>query len=52
MTELQEKLESAFIAASRKIGGLPGTEGVYANAYQALVQAGFRRQIRRKYRGC
>lgn len=48
-----EALERRFAAASLALRGARGTakdEGIYAVAYQALVSAGLRTQLRGKYR--
>lgn len=56
MSENVERLESDMNAAStalRKIAGGKAGEGVearYGQAYQALVKAGARSQLREKYR--
>ena len=54
--EDKDRLESNLNALStqlkRQVGGKAGegTEKQYGQAYQALVKAGFRPQIRKKYR--
>lgn len=56
MSQSIERLESDFNAAStaiRKQVGGKGGEGIeakYGQAYQALVKAGVKPQIRQKYR--
>lgn len=54
---MEEKLEQAMDAASRNVAkclpvqsGGGGAENAYAQAYQALVRAGLRPQLRKKYR--
>lgn len=56
MSQEIERLESAFNAAStaikKQVGGKggEGIEAKYGQAYQALVKAGVKPQIRQKYR--
>lgn len=56
MSEDKERLESNMNAASTSLRRIAsgkageGVEKVYGQAYQALVKAGFRPQIRKKYR--
>lgn len=56
MSQDNDRLESNFNSAStalRRIVGGKGGEGVektYGQAYQSLVKAGLRPQIRKKYR--
>lgn len=58
MTDPDEanRLEKSFAAASsnlkKSLGGKPGdsSEKVYSIEYQALVKAGLRPQLRKKYR--
>lgn len=49
---LESNFNSATTALKRIAGGKAGegTEKVYGQAYQALVKAGLRPQIRKKYR--
>jgi hypothetical protein len=55
MNEEQKKLEAALENASKDLvkakAGAMDAENKYGSAYQALVKAGYRRQIRLKYRG-
>ena len=55
MTEDKDKLERAFDSAGKKLAGstgksAKGAENNYGMAYQQLVKAGYRPQIRYKYR--
>jgi hypothetical protein len=56
MSDNVERLQSDFNAAStaikKQVGGKggEGTEAKYGQAYQALVKAGAKPQIRQKYR--
>jgi hypothetical protein len=56
MSDNVERLQSDFNAAStaikKQVGGKggEGTEAKYGQAYQALVKAGVKPQIRQKYR--
>lgn len=55
MTDEQQKLVSAFNAASKRLGAASGksasgVESGYGEAYQALVKAGLAPQLRRRYR--
>ena len=49
---LESNMNSAATALKRIAGGKAGegTEKVYGQAYQALVKAGLRPQLRKKYR--
>lgn len=49
---LESSLNSASTAVRKQMGGKTGesAEKVYGQAYQALVKAGFRPQLRKKYR--
>ena len=51
----QSDLERSLQIASKELAGAhgrtaQGTENKYGQAYQALVRAGFRQQLRKKYR--
>lgn len=53
--QMSEELERALAAAAKRLGvgtnnGGAGTEKAYGAAYQALVRAGVRPQLRAKYR--
>jgi hypothetical protein len=48
--EIAAKRLADLAAKSAPIGSRRGAEAVYAQTYQALVQAGLRPQIRGKYR--
>lgn len=48
--KLEQEMDSAA-AALKRVGAGPKQETRYMQAYQALVQAGLRPQLRRKYRG-
>lgn len=56
MSKENDRLESNFSSATtnlkRSVGGKAGegVEKVYGQAYQALVKAGLRQQLRKKYR--
>jgi len=49
---LQSDFNSASTAIKKQVGGKggEGTEAKYGQAYQALVKAGAKPQIRKKYR--
>jgi hypothetical protein len=55
VTDEQQKLISAFNAASKRLNGssgksAQGIEAAYGEAYQALVKAGLAPQLKAKYR--
>jgi len=55
MMEDKDKLERAFASAGQKLAGSTGksargAENSYGAAYQQLVKAGYRPQLRLKYR--
>ncbi len=56
MDETKEALEAEFERAKTKLNALDGFVGAlqaqarYAGAYQALVKAGYRLQVKKKYR--